>query len=76
MKKDSRQKLKGYRMLSVLIILLGVLFMIYMITVEDEPGALPLFLIISGTVGFIINKSHLKKRLRACKAIKCTELAK
>jgi hypothetical protein len=35
--------------------------MIYMIKVEDEPGALPLFLIIIGTVWLIINQLQIKK---------------
>jgi hypothetical protein len=37
---------------SLLIILLGLALMTYMIIVEDEPGALPLALIIGGAIWF------------------------
>jgi len=53
-----------YTILSVLTILIGVLLIIYMIKVEDEPGALPLFLIIIGTVWFVVNQVQIKKRRR------------
>jgi len=61
MQKAISQKLKLSKMLSVLTILLGTALMIYMITVEDEPGALPLILIIIGIVWFIINRYQIKK---------------
>lgn len=61
MEKAISQKLKLSKMLSVLTILLGTALMIYMITVEDEPGALPLILIIIGIVWFIINRYQIKK---------------
>jgi hypothetical protein len=50
------QKFKRLRVLSVIIILIGVALLIYMIKAEDEPGALPLFLILVGTIGFIVNQ--------------------
>ncbi|AKP50564.1 hypothetical protein CA2015_1115 [Cyclobacterium amurskyense] len=49
-------------MLSLLTIFLGILLLILMITVEDEPGAIPLLLIIIGTVWYFINKSKIKKQ--------------
>ncbi|MGG7035614.1 MAG: hypothetical protein ACI7YS_10540 [Flavobacterium sp.] len=60
MKKEISQKLKWGKILSVLVILSGTILLIYMITVEDEPGALPLFLIILGTVFLIINRYQIK----------------
>ena len=48
-------------MFSFLILLLGAILLIYMITVEDEPGALPLVLIITGMVFLIINWLKIKK---------------
>jgi lipoprotein signal peptidase len=56
MKKQIMKKQKPYRLISFLTILVGLLLMIYMIKVEDEPGALPLLLIILGTVGLLLNK--------------------
>jgi hypothetical protein len=64
MKKEIIQKLKIYTTLSVLTIVLGVILLIYMIRVEDEPGALPLLLIMIGTVWFIINRVKTKKQLQ------------
>lgn len=61
MEKVISQKLKLGKMLSVLTMLLGTTLMIYMITVEDEPGALPLALIIIGIVWLIINRYQIKK---------------
>ncbi len=65
MKISSRKKLKNYIKLSVLVILLGVLLIIYMMRVEDELGALPLLLILSGTVWFVVNKIAIKKLLQS-----------
>lgn len=53
MKKIS-QKLKYYQIFSALSILLGAALMIYMIKFENELGALPLFLILMGIIGFIV----------------------
>lgn len=65
MKMKPVKKTKNiYTILSVLTILIGVLLIIYMIKVEDEPGALPLFLIIIGTVWFVVNQVQIKKRRR------------
>jgi len=62
MNKNRNQKLRSFRFVPVPIILLGFLLMIYMILVEDEPGALPLFLIISGSVWFVIIQVQLKRQ--------------
>lgn len=57
------QKQKVYKWLSLLSLTLGLLLIIYMISVEGEPGALPLFLIIIGTAGVVWNKIQSKKQL-------------
>jgi hypothetical protein len=41
-------------------LVLGLILLIYMVTVEDEPGALPLLLIVSGVAGLIWN--HLTSK--------------
>lgn len=64
MEKVINQKLKLSRMLSVLTILLGIALIIYMIMVEGELGALPLILIIIGTVWFFINRYQIKRVIR------------
>ena len=60
MKKESNRKLLLYRTFSILTILLGLILMLYMIVVEDEPGALPLLLIIIGTAWFSIIQIRTK----------------
>jgi hypothetical protein len=64
MKKVITQKQKLSRLLSVLTLLLGMTLLIYMIIVEDEPGAVPLFLIFVGASWFFINQHQIKKQLR------------
>lgn len=56
-------KLKWNKTLSALTILIGVVLLIFMITVEDEPGAIPLLVIIIGIVWFVINQYQIKKKL-------------
>lgn len=41
----------------LLTIIIGLLLLGFMIVVEDEPGAIPLILIIIGSVWFGINKN-------------------
>lgn len=43
------KNLKTHTLLSVLTILIGFVLLIYMIVVEDEPGAIPLILVVCGT---------------------------
>jgi hypothetical protein len=57
-------KLKIYRILASLTVLFGAILIIYMIRVEDEPGALPLLLIIAGTVWLFTVQYRIKRHLR------------
>jgi len=50
MKTIKNNKLKIHKWLSILITLVGITLMIFMVIVESEPGAIPLFLILLGTV--------------------------
>jgi len=45
-------------------IILGAVLIIYMIANEGELGALPLFLILTGIVWFIISQYRIKKQVR------------
>ena len=60
MKSGISQKLINQRILAIIILLIGVILLIYMITVEGEPGALPLVLVIIGIVWSIINRYQIK----------------
>jgi uncharacterized membrane protein len=64
MEKNISEKLKLSKLLSVLMIVLGVVLLIYMIMVEDEPGALPLLILIIGIVWFFRNRNQIKKQER------------
>ena len=57
-------KQKRNRILSLIMILLGAVLLVFMITVEDEFGALPLFLFLGGILWFLINQRQIKKHLR------------
>jgi uncharacterized membrane protein len=63
MKNEISQSLRISRALSVTIIVIGLILLIFMITVEDEPGALPLFLILVGTVWFFVNRGRIKRQV-------------
>lgn len=54
------KKLKINRILSVIVLLFGLLLMSYMIIMESEPGALPLFILITGGIWFAINQMNIK----------------
>ncbi|CAM4266064.1 hypothetical protein [Flavobacterium terrigena] len=58
MKNEISQKVNWGILFPLLIILLGAILLIYMIAVEDEPGALPLILIIVGIV--LLTKNWFK----------------
>jgi len=62
MKKVVNKRLKYREIFFISTILLGTVLLIYMVVVEDEPGTLPLLLIIIGIVGLIINR--LNKNIR------------
>ncbi|MEX0608884.1 MAG: hypothetical protein WD016_11055 [Balneolaceae bacterium] len=56
----SIQKLKIQRTISILITVMGISLLIFMITVEDEPGAIPLAMIVIGSVWYFITKSKIR----------------
>lgn len=62
MEMVTSQKLKYHRVFSILTILTGVILMTYMITVEDEPGLLPILLVTIGSVWLIFIQTKLKKQ--------------
>jgi len=48
MKTLTKEKLSLYRLIAFVITLIGIALLIFMITVESEPGLLPLVLFFSG----------------------------
>ncbi len=57
-------KQKWSRILSLTTILIGALLLIFMITVEDEFGALPLLFLLGGLIWFIITQRQIKKLVK------------
>ncbi len=54
MKTDRSKKFRMQKLISVLITVIGVSLMAFMVIVEDEPGAIPLLLIVAGTGWYFI----------------------
>jgi Flp pilus assembly protein TadB len=52
--------LAQHPMYSLIVIALGVLVLIYGVTVEGEPTAVALFLIITGTFWFFYSRTRLR----------------
>ena len=48
-------------LLPITTIAIGLVLLTYMITVESEPGAIPLLLILVGTIWFFVTKSRNRK---------------
>lgn len=53
---------KTQKLLSMLMILVGALLLTFMIVVEDEPGAVPLVLLVAGTVWLFSIRSKIKSK--------------
>ena len=59
MKTKNKMNQKMHSLLSVLTTVVGVLLLIYMVLVEDEPGAIPLLLIVVGIGWYFITRSKI-----------------
>lgn len=53
-------KLRTQKILALVIIGISVLLMVYMIVFEDEPGGIPLLLIVGGSAWFLMQ--HARSR--------------
>ncbi|MEP0546705.1 MAG: hypothetical protein ABJF88_07230 [Rhodothermales bacterium] len=56
------EKLKVHTLLSVLIVVVGAGLMAYMITVESEPGAIPLLLVVIGSGWYLVMRGRIRSR--------------
>lgn len=61
MQAKINKKLKTYRLLSIIVMLLGAALLAFMVTVEGEPGAIPLFLCLTGIISFLF----IQKKINA-----------
>jgi hypothetical protein len=51
--------------LSLATMCLGLALLVYMVTVEDEPGALPLAMIVLGSLWHFVDRTRLRSRATA-----------
>ncbi len=58
MKTDSTKKLKIHKLISLLITVIGIALMTFMVIAEDEPGAIPLALIVAGAGWYFILRAR------------------
>lgn len=62
MKKGISKAQKTSSVLAVITAVIGIVLMTYMITIEGEPGALPLFLILAGAGGFLVSRLSIRRQ--------------
>lgn len=58
------KKLKLLRFISIVSTLIGIVLLIFMIKYEDEPGAIPLILILVGLVGIYMTQARIKQIIK------------
>ena len=61
MKKEIPKRISILKTASIIVLIVGLLLLVYMVRVEDEPGALPLFFILVGLVGVIVNQVRINR---------------
>ncbi|HMT52084.1 MAG TPA: hypothetical protein PKC06_02435 [Saprospiraceae bacterium] len=64
MKNEIPQQLKNHRLISIIILVLGLTLITFMIIVEGELGALPLFLLILGITWYAFTHYQIRKHMR------------
>jgi hypothetical protein len=62
MRTGNSKKLKVYQVLSVLVTLIGIALMVFMITAESEPGAIPLLLTIAGAGWYFFTRLKIRSQ--------------
>jgi len=58
--KERPPKLKVQKLFSMLMMLFGLVLLAYMIIVENEPGAIPLLLIVSGAGWYVVTRARIR----------------
>jgi hypothetical protein len=60
--QEASRRLKIHGLLSVATFVVGVVLLVYMIVVEDEPGALPLLLVAVGIGWFVVTRLRVRSQ--------------
>lgn len=55
-------KLKTQSLISALIIVVGIALMAFMIITEDEPGVIPLLIIVTATGWYVYSRSKIRSQ--------------
>ncbi|MGV3484012.1 MAG: hypothetical protein ACO1RT_06325 [Planctomycetaceae bacterium] len=63
--RPARRLSPAHTLVPVLVILVGVALLAYMVTVESEPGLIPLLLIASGTTWYLVARARFRSRGKA-----------
>jgi len=58
------QASKTHLILSLIMLVLGLFLLVFMITVESEPGALPLALVVIGSIWHWISRKSRPKQIK------------
>lgn len=56
----AREKQRVKVLLSVLIVVIGAVLLLFMVTVEGEPGAIPLVLIVLGIGWYVVARARVR----------------
>lgn len=56
------KKLKMHKLLSIITTVIGIALLVLMIVIEDEPGAIPLAIIVTGTGWYYFTRSKILKQ--------------
>lgn len=62
MKTDNEKKEQSLTGIPLLILVLGLLLMVFKIYADSEPGALPLLLVLVGSVWYIARRIQLRSK--------------
>jgi hypothetical protein len=63
MKTETSKRLKIHKTISTIITAIGIILILFMIIVEGELGALPLLLLIGGSIWLLITNYLIKTRI-------------
>lgn len=59
---DAGRRAKVHTVLATITIVLGAVLLFFMITVEDEPGAIPLALLVGGGIWLFVTRSRIRSQ--------------
>jgi hypothetical protein len=60
--QDGSKRAKVHTVLATITIVLGAILLFYMVTVEDEPGAIPLALLVGGGVWLFVTRARIRSQ--------------